>query len=61
MVVEGETTFAHLAHVRKSFPTHGLPNNFYTADLSLFDHVSRSTGLTPQAPQWPDILADYRL
>jgi hypothetical protein len=44
--IEAETTFAHLAHVRKIFLTHGLPNEFYTDGLSLFGHESRKAGDT---------------
>ncbi len=42
--IEAETTFAHLAHVRKIFLTHGLPNDLYTDGLSLFGHESRKAG-----------------
>lgn len=42
--IDEETTFAHLAHVREIFQTHGLPNDFYTDGLSLFGHESRKAG-----------------
>lgn len=44
--IEAETTFAHLAHVRNIFLTHGLPKSFYTDGLSLFGHESRKAGDT---------------
>jgi hypothetical protein len=50
--IEAETTFAHLAHVRKIFLTHGLPNDFYTDGLSLFGHESRKAGDTDTLSQF---------
>lgn len=50
--IEAETTFAHLAHVRKIFLTHGLPNDFYTDGLSLFGHESRKAGDTDALSQF---------
>ena len=50
--IEAETTFAHLAHVRKIFLTHGLPNQFYTDGLSLFGHESRKAGDTDTLSQF---------
>ena len=50
--IEAETTFAHLAHVREIFLTHGLPNDFYTDGLSLFGHESRKAGDTDTLSQF---------
>ena len=50
--IEAETTFAHLAHVREIFLTHGLPNDFYTDGLSLFGHQSRKAGDTDTLSQF---------
>jgi hypothetical protein len=50
--IEAETTFAHLAHVREIFVTHGLPNDFYTDGLSLFGHESRRAGDTDTLSQF---------
>lgn len=50
--IEAETTFAHLAHVRQIFLTHGLPNDFYTDGLSLFGHESRKAGNTDTLSQF---------
>lgn len=50
--IEAETTFAHLAHVRKMFLTYGLPNEFYTDGLSLFGHESRKAGDTDTLSQF---------
>jgi hypothetical protein len=50
--IEAETTFAHLAHVRKIFLTYGLPNAFYTDGLSLFGHESRKAGDTDTLSQF---------
>lgn len=50
--IEAETTFAHLAHVRNIFLTHGLPNSFYTDGLSLFGHESRKAGDTDTLSQF---------
>ena len=50
--IEAETTFAHLAHIRKIFLTHGLPNDFYTDGLSLFGHESRKAGDTDTLSQF---------
>ena len=50
--IEAETTFAHFAHVRSIFLTHGLPNDFYTDGLSLFGHESRKAGDTDTLSQF---------
>ncbi len=50
--IEAETTFEHLAHVRRIFQTHGLPRDFYTDGLSLFGHESRKAGDTNTLSQF---------